>query len=281
MLRWMQHSRPSSSAQHVALARAHLTWMGLLEDCHAETMLRPPWAALGRALRRRPLTRLGRNRSFAYLAARTRFYDDAVVQALDDGITQVVVIGAGYDSRAWRLARPGVRFFEVDQPRTQADKQARAPAGGPRYVPAELGQNSLGELLPAVGFAMEKTTVFTVEGVTMYLTEPEVTGLLTTLGRLGGPGSRLAVNFGVGFGGADSRRTRVRATMGRALVALGREPIKFELSPRGAAAFLAGSGWIAQEVVTGPDLADRYLAGTGLPMAGLNPRAFVTTATRT
>lgn len=54
------------------------------------------------------MSRVGRNASFACLAARTRFFDDAVVEALDEGLSQVGVIGAGYDSRAWRLARPGV-----------------------------------------------------------------------------------------------------------------------------------------------------------------------------
>lgn len=132
-------SKPSTSARRVAVARSHLTWMGVVDDPWAETMLRPPLAAVGRALRRGPLRRLGRNRSFAYLAARTRFYDGVVDQALDAGVRQVVVIAAGYDSRAWRLARPGVRFFEVDHPATQTDKARRSPPDGPTYVGADVG----------------------------------------------------------------------------------------------------------------------------------------------
>lgn len=64
-------------------------------------------------------------RMAAYLAARTTFFDRAVVTALDRGVTQVVVAAAGYDGRAWRYAKPGVRWFEVDHPDTQRDKQAR------------------------------------------------------------------------------------------------------------------------------------------------------------
>ena len=176
------HDAPSASAQHVALARAHLTWMGILDDPWAESMLRPRWARVARSLRRPPLTRIGRNPSFAYLAARTRFFDDAVVDALDAGIRQVVVLGAGYDSRAWRLARPRVQFFEIDRPATQRDKRARAPGPGPRYVEAALGIDALDQVLPAAGFAAGQLAVFTVEGLTMYLPERDAKELLTTAG---------------------------------------------------------------------------------------------------
>src|SRR5207244_4775502 len=63
----LEVTKPSSSAQHVALARAHLTWAGILDDRWAETMLRPGWARVAQVLRRPPLTRLGQNPSFAYL----------------------------------------------------------------------------------------------------------------------------------------------------------------------------------------------------------------------
>src|SRR5262249_56890053 len=78
-----------------------------------------------------------------YLAARTSFFDRVVVRALDGGMRQVVVAGAGYDGRALRYAKPGVRWFEIDHPDTQHDKRARldrlridtAPI---TFVPVEL-----------------------------------------------------------------------------------------------------------------------------------------------
>jgi O-methyltransferase involved in polyketide biosynthesis len=66
------------------------------------------------------------------------WYDAQVTRAVDDGVEQVAVIGAGYDSRARRLARDGVRFYELDHPGTQSDKMRRAPAGGPTYVACDL-----------------------------------------------------------------------------------------------------------------------------------------------
>ena len=60
-----------------------------------------------------------------YLRARTAFFDRVVVTSLDHRVRQVVTGGAGYDGRAFRYARQGVRWFEVDHPATQADKLAR------------------------------------------------------------------------------------------------------------------------------------------------------------
>jgi len=65
-----------------------------------------------------------------HLLARTRFFDEATLAAIARGVTQVVILGAGYDDRALRFRAPGVRFFELDHPATQADKRRRLIAGG-------------------------------------------------------------------------------------------------------------------------------------------------------
>ncbi len=64
------------------------------------------------------------------IAARTPFFDDVTLAAIDAGVTQVVILGAGYDGRALRFAHPNVRFFEVDHPATQEDKRRRLAALG-------------------------------------------------------------------------------------------------------------------------------------------------------
>lgn len=84
------------------------------------------------------------------------FFYSVVDEALDDGARQVLVVGAGYDSRAWRLARPGVTYFEVDQPATQEDKRAKAPEGGPVYVSADVADAQLDEKLLEAGFQTEE-----------------------------------------------------------------------------------------------------------------------------
>src|SRR5690348_11267261 len=60
-----------------------------------------------------------------YLRLRTSFFDQVVVDALERGVTQLALIGAGHDGRALRYAKSGVRWFEIDHPATQADKRRR------------------------------------------------------------------------------------------------------------------------------------------------------------
>ena len=65
-----------------------------------------------------------------WMGIRTRFLDDCVRHYLDRGFTQVVILGAGLDTRAERLGREGACFFEVDHPESQLDKQQRLAALG-------------------------------------------------------------------------------------------------------------------------------------------------------
>ena len=98
-----------------------------------------------------PSERMGR-----YLAARTRFFDRVVVGAIERGVAQLVVIGAGYDGRSLRYAGPGVRWFEVDHPDTQADKRARLrrlgiDAARVAFVGFDLREPGLARALVAAG----------------------------------------------------------------------------------------------------------------------------------
>lgn len=221
---------------------------------------------------------LGRNRTFSWLAARTRFFDDAVTAALDAGVRQVVIVAAGYDSRAWRLARPGVSFFEVDHPATQADKRGRAPGGGPRYVPVDFGTDSPAERLLAAGYRPGEPGVFTVEGVTMYLTEAQVRDLLSTLRGLGAAGSRLAINFGLGVEAAAARASWIGALLTRVHLTVSGERITYRPSVPHAEAVLTGAGWAPEATFTAPELVARYVTGTGLPVSDIKPTAFATIA---
>ena len=248
--------------------------MGVIDDPFAEQMLRPGWAKAASILRIPGLGWLGTNRSFAYLGARTCFYDQFIADALDDDVQQVVALGAGYDSRAWRFARPGVTFYEVDLPTTQADKRTRAPEGGPTYVPADVTEPSLGESLVTAGFRTGKPAAFTAEGLTMYLTDEQVKGLFGLLSALS-PDSRLAANFGVGFEQQGSQRGRV----GRRVMAAGGEELRFRLTPADAPGFMMKTGWTINELLSGPQLRDRYLDGTKLATANVTTSGFAIAAT--
>jgi methyltransferase (TIGR00027 family) len=135
--------------------------------------------------------------------ARTRFFDDALTAALAGGARQVVILGAGLDSRGYRFADRlgGDRFFEVDSPATQAYKTRRveeALGGLPahvRYVPVDLATDDLLTALRAQGYAEDARTLFVWEGVSYYLPEAAVRGMLRLARDHGAAGSTLAFDY--------------------------------------------------------------------------------------
>ena len=116
-----------------------------------------------------------------WIGLRTAYLDHHVAHLTAAGVDQVVLLGAGFDTRAARLARPGVRFYEVNHPATQADKRERVagldgyPTGAAHHVGCdfESGDDFI-ELLVDAGFATERPAVILWEGVTPYLTEEAV-----------------------------------------------------------------------------------------------------------
>jgi len=111
-------------------------------------------------------------------AARTRLIDDRVVAAVASGAQQVVILGAGFDARAIRLAALArCAVFEVDHPATQARKRrllgARAPANL-RFVPTDFAEGRLEAAIAAQGYQAERLSVVIWEGVTNYLTADAV-----------------------------------------------------------------------------------------------------------
>jgi len=188
-------------------------------------------------------TRSG-ERMVAYLAARTAFFDQAVVTALDCGVTQVVVAAAGYDGRAWRYAKPGVRWFEVDHPDTQRDKQRRLHQLGiatdqVRFVPADFTVDQVGPRLAAAGIDPTRTSVTLCEGVAAYLDQPVLTTLLQGLAEVAAQRSRLAISLSVASGSAGlaDRRAQFQA----AVAALG-EPAPTILTADDAGPLLVEAG---------------------------------------
>jgi methyltransferase (TIGR00027 family) len=112
-----------------------------------------------------------------WMGLRTRYLDDCVTGALDRGVRQVVVLGAGLDTRAARLGRDGVRFFEVDQPASQADKRVRLsrfdryPMDAATFIPCDFERDDFVQLLEDAGLDRQAPACFVWEGVIYYLGE--------------------------------------------------------------------------------------------------------------
>ena len=125
-----------------------------------------------------------------HLIARTRFIDDLIEKAATTGAEQYVILGAGYDLRAHRLDLPSsLRIFEVDQAEVQARKRSKLPENltnseNVTYVAVDFTHQSLAEQLTVAGFDVSKATVFTLEGVSQYITKEAVSSTIEELATL-------------------------------------------------------------------------------------------------
>jgi len=135
------------------------------------------------------------------IALRTTAIDTAVRAAIAAGATQLVILGAGYDGRAWRLNDlAGVKVFEVDHPATQGEKRARVaklpPAiGTVSFVSIDFERESLGSLLERAGHDRSSPTCWIWEGVVMYLTREAMRSTLAGIAKRSASGSTLIVNY--------------------------------------------------------------------------------------
>ena len=243
----MKDGRPSLTARSVALARSSLerphTSSG---DPAAEQILyshlrTPLWWPLLSA-------RIGR-----WVAARTSFFDQALLGALTAGITQIVIVGAGYDGRALRFREPGVRFFEVDHPATQEDKRrlvesSGTPAGHISYVPLDLTAGDLASALVDAGHDPSAPSLFVCEGLLLYLTPLVVDRLLRGLRACGAPGSLLALSARENVLNAP-RSVRARDLVARLTLAAIGEPRRSTFAAGELARRLEQTGWAPVEQV--------------------------------
>jgi methyltransferase (TIGR00027 family) len=146
------------------------------------------------------------------LVLRVRFID---VVLEERALPQVVILGAGLDTRAYRLpALSGVRVFEVDHPDTQAYKRARAARLGPpiatlTYVPVDFTRDDLSRELTRAGFDATRPTLWIWEGVTMYLDDRALGATLDAVRVLSAPTSALVTHYHEREASAVARAVRV------------------------------------------------------------------------
>ncbi len=190
-----------------------------------------------------------RDELFGWIETRTQFFDAVVVDALRDGIRQIVILGAGYDGRALRYRTPGVTFLEVDHPATQGDKRARldavhASTEGITFVPADFTEPGLADALAAAGHDAGAPTQYVCEGVLRYLPEAWFRELLRVAAVRAAPGSRLAVSVST----RDSEPSETEQAREESLAAAGESV--FTVPPRAVAFdWIAAAGWTVETVV--------------------------------
>ncbi|MEM8963409.1 MAG: SAM-dependent methyltransferase [Acidobacteriota bacterium] len=200
--------RPIRSAELVALIRAmsrkqRATWRHS-PDSMAELFVR--WRDRPCLWLSRPLWLLSEAivpGSCYYHVARSRHFDALLVKAVDEGIEQLVILGAGYDSRPYRFRHRlgGVTIFELDLPGTQERKKRRLRAAltdlpdHVTYVAVDFNHTTLDGALSAVGYRNTAKTFFMWEGVMPYLPEPAIVSVFDFVANQSGVGSSIAFDY--------------------------------------------------------------------------------------
>ena len=235
----MNAAQPSRTAVRVALRRAAhqiLDTPPVFQDGLALQMIGREVAA---ALRKDPSRfegQLGSSALRAFLAVRSRIAEDALARAIDKGVRQYVVLGAGMDTYAYRHAVPDLRVFEVDQPATQDWKRMRLKEVGLTepasltFVPIALDRQDLAEALEQAGVNRAQPAFFSWLGVTMYLPKAAVWTTLRDVAMLTETGGGITFDYAVPVESLNFfQRARFAVLAGR--VAEAGEPFQTFLDP--------------------------------------------------
>ena len=206
--------------------------------------------------------------SFGCLAGRTRYIDDCLKACIDDGIKQLVILGAGYDTRAYRFSEleEKAKVFEVDHPATQKvkkEKVSRMLGSLPShvvYVPVDFEKDRLDKKLFESGYDKSLKTLFIWEGVTMYLTAEAVDETLAFVAGNSGKGSSIIFNY-IFRSVLDGTCELEYAQKVRRAHERGGEPFKFGIEKGKIDEFLSPRGFHQVKNVTGEYFKDAYFKG--------------------
>ena len=194
---------------------------------------------------------------FEAFAQRKAFCERQVREGIGEGVSQVLVLGAGYDTMGWRLAKefPGVNFFEIDHPATARLKARGIGAMGQRdnlfLVSEDLGERKLEDVLKTNKiWEHSARTVIVAEGLVMYLPPEAVEDLFRQLSDIAGDGSRIAFSYIPS--GEDGRPDAGRWTgLMLWLQKIAGEPWIWSIRPEELGPFLEKTGWTNAPAVAG------------------------------
>jgi len=264
----MQEGQGSRTADRVAERRAAHQVRDrplVLDDPIALRVIRPEVA---HELRTNPPTResslLGPYLR-AFFVVRSRFAEDELAMAVARGVRQYVVLGAGFDTFAYRNPFPDVRVFEVDHPATQATKRQRLADSGVgipsslTFVPIDFTTMKLEDALPAAGFDASAPAFFSWLGVVPYLEQPSIDATFAFIASLPA-GSAVVFDYAVPPESLRWTSRLIFNQMAKRVAAVG-EPWKTFFDPHTLLAHLRHLGFSAAEDFGADVLNRRYFAG--------------------
>ncbi|MDG0025524.1 class I SAM-dependent methyltransferase [Trinickia sp. Y13] len=278
----MRADRGSGTAEYVAMHRAAhqlLDVPAIFDDPFAVVMTDPRFA---RALLADPEPEqrcLAPGRR-AFLAARSRYAEDRLALAIEQGCEQYVVLGAGFDTFCLRNVDKALRVFEIDHPATQAIKLARLREAGigmparTSFYAADFTRQSLGEILREAGVDHRQRTFVSWLGVAQYLPTETVRAALQDIGSFGSP-VEIVFDYTLHYDLQSAAQRRVFDEW-RSLADFGGEPFRSMFTPDEVIALCASAGFSAVTTESLEELNARYCApaGNGLRIEGINQLAY-------
>src|SRR3954447_18028488 len=201
----------------------------------------------------------------AFFVMRSRFAEDALAAAVSEGVRQYVVLGAGFDTFAYRNPFPELRVFEVDHPDTQAIKRERLMHGGIdipsslTFVPVDFATMKLDDALQASGFDATTPAFFSWLGVVPYLERPAIDATFRFIASLPRK-SAVAFDYAVPPESLGWTARLIFWRMAKRVPALG-EPWKTFFDPETLTRDLRQIGFTSAEGSGADALNARYFAG--------------------
>jgi methyltransferase (TIGR00027 family) len=266
----VQLAKPSQTALAAAFHRAAhqvLEQGRIFTDPLALRILGVDAQTIARQARENPSGR----RMRLFIAVRTRFAEDALAVAIEGGVRQVVLLGAGLDTYAYRNPfGDRLRVFEVDHPATQAWKRQRLREtaiplpSSLTFVPVDFEHETLAERLATAGFDGTQQTFFTWLGVVPYLNQEAVWSTLAFIASLP-HGAHVVFDYSDPPGSLSPERRASHAKRARRVADLG-EPWVTYFEPEQLHAKLAALGFAEIEDLGPAQIVSRYFPGRAISL---------------
>jgi len=201
------------------------------------------------------------------IVARVRFFDDIVKSSIDDGLEQLVILGAGYDTRAYRIKGMNkIKLFEIDHPATQKVKIEKIKEifnslpDHVTYIPLDLEVDKLGQRLLESKYDSSKKTLFIMEGLLMYISPEVVDEILSFIVHNSGNGSDILFDY-IPLSVVDGTCELEAGQNWQKGVTDAGEPFKFGIKEGATESFLVQRGFTKIKNMTSEDYKKAYFNG--------------------
>lgn len=202
------------------------------------------------------------------IRARVRYFDDFVKKSIDEGFEQLVILGAGYDTRAYRIEglKEKVKVYEVDHPDTQdvkIEKVKKIFGFIPNhviFVPVDFETDNFGERLLEQGYNRSQKTLFVLEGLIMYIPPEAVNETLSFIAKNSGKGSSIIFDYYLESVVDGTCELEIGKNIHNYLAEVG-EPLQFGIKEERVENFLEARGFSEIRNVTAEEYKKLYSHG--------------------